>query len=75
MKVTVKGQVTIPIQIREKLGITPNSEVDFVEEDGRVYIKRKIRPTPPISRFHRFRGAATIKMTTDEILALTRGEE
>ena len=29
MKVTVKGQVTIPIQIREKLGITPNCEVDF----------------------------------------------
>ena len=75
MKVTVKGQVTIPIQIREKLGITPNSEVDFVEEDGRVYIKRKISSTPPTNRFHRFRGAATVKMTTDEILALTRGEE
>ena len=80
MKVTVKGQVTIPIQIREKLGITPNSEVDFVEvdfveEDGRVYIKRKISSIPPTNRFHRFRGAATVKMTTDEILALTRGEE
>ena len=75
MKVTVKGQVTIPIQIREKLGITPNSEVDFVEEDGRVYIKRKISPVSPLSRFHGFRGAATVKMTTDEILALTRGEE
>ena len=75
MKVTVKGQVTIPIQIRERLGITPNSEVDFVEENGRVYIKRKTLPVPPISRFHRFRGAATVKMTTDEILALTRGEE
>ncbi len=50
MKVTVKGQVTIPVQIREKLGITPNSEVDFVEEGGRVYTKRKISPilpTPP----------------------------
>ena len=75
MKVTVKGQVTIPIQIREKLGITPNSEVDFVEEDGRVYIKRKISSIPLTNRFHRFRGAATVKMTTDEILALTRGEE
>ena len=75
MKVTVKGQVTIPIQIREKLGITPNSEVDFIEEDGRVYIKRKISPVPSTSRFHWFRGTATVKMTTDEILALTRGEE
>ena len=74
MKVTVKGQVTIPVQIREKLCIMPDSEVDFVEEDGRVYIKRKVSPAPSISRFHRFRGTATVKMTTDEILALTRGE-
>ena len=74
MKVTVKGQVTIPIQIREKLGITPDSEVDFVEEDRRVYIKRKVSPIPHTNRFHRFRGTATVKMATDEILALTRGE-
>ena len=73
MKVTVKGQVTIPLAIREKLGITPNSEVDFVEEGERVYI-RKILSSPPTGRFHRFRGAATVKMTTEEILSLTRGE-
>lgn len=73
MKVTVKGQVTIPLPIREKLGITPNSEVDFVEEGERVYI-RKILSSPSTGRFHRFRGAATVKMTTQEILSLTRGE-
>lgn len=75
MKVTVKGQVTIPQQIRERLGITPNSEVDFIEEDGRVYLKKKALRTPLPNRFRRFRGAATVKMTTDEILSLTRGEE
>lgn len=73
MKVTVKGQVTIPLPIREKLGITPNSEVDFVEEGERVYI-RKILSSPSTGRFHRFRGGATVKMTTEEILSLTRGE-
>ena len=41
MKVTVKGQVTIPQKIRQKLGIGPTSEIDFVEEDGRVYIVKK----------------------------------
>ena len=75
MKVTVKGQVTIPIQIREKLGITPNSEVDFVERRRAGIHQKKISSIPPTNRFHRFRGAATVKMTTDEILALTRGEE
>jgi AbrB family looped-hinge helix DNA binding protein len=32
MRVTTKGQVTIPQRIREKFGITPDSEVDFIEE-------------------------------------------
>ena len=74
MKVTVKGQVTIPLPIREKLGITPYSEVDFIEDGERVYIERKNGPPSPRGRFSRFRGAATVKMTTDEILALTRGD-
>jgi len=38
MRVTTKGQVTIPQHIREKFGITPDSEVDFVEEKGRIYL-------------------------------------
>ena len=39
MRVTIKGQVTIPEHIREKLGIRPQSEVDFIEERGRVYLE------------------------------------
>jgi AbrB family looped-hinge helix DNA binding protein len=38
MRVTTKGQVTIPLSIREKLGIVPHSEVEFVEDKGRLYI-------------------------------------
>lgn len=42
MRVTTKGQVTIPQHIREKLGITPATEVDFVEEEDRIFlVKRK----------------------------------
>ena len=41
MRVTVKGQVTIPQDIREKLGISPADEVDFIEENGRVYLLKK----------------------------------
>ncbi len=74
MRVTVKGQVTIPKPIREKLGITPNSEVDFVEEKGRVYVV-KSKSNPRYNRFQELRGIATVKMTTDEIMALTRGDE
>ncbi len=75
MRVTIKGQVTIPQHIREKLGIMPNSEVDFMEERGRVYLTKRQVKTPKQNRFRRFRGIATVKMSTDEIMALTRGEQ
>jgi AbrB family looped-hinge helix DNA binding protein len=75
MRVTIKGQVTIPEHIREKLSIRPQSEVDFIEERGRVYLVKKVNKTPRQNRFRRFRGIATVKMTTDEIMALTRGEK
>ena len=70
MRVTTKGQVTIPRRIRERLGITARSEVEFVEERGRVFIRRG-RAEP--DRFERVRGVASVKMTTDQILRLTRG--
>jgi AbrB family looped-hinge helix DNA binding protein len=73
MRVTIKGQVTIPQRIREKLGIKPSSEIDFIEEKGRVYVVKKEQRTSVRSSFNKFRGAATVKMTTDEIMALTRG--
>ena len=73
MRVTTKGQVTIPQDIREKLGIFPSVEVDFVEEKGRVYIVKKKGKSTDIQRFKKLRGIATVKMTTDQIMALTRG--
>jgi AbrB family looped-hinge helix DNA binding protein len=75
MRVTIKGQVTIPRHIREKLGIRPHSEVNFLEENERVYLTRKFVKTPKENKFRRYRGIATVKMTTDEIMALTRGKK
>lgn len=72
MRVTSKGQVTIPKAVREKLRIRSQSEVDFVEENGRFYLVNK---KPKENPFKALRGHATIKMTTDEIMALTRGEK
>ncbi|MCD6584970.1 MAG: AbrB/MazE/SpoVT family DNA-binding domain-containing protein [Desulfobacteraceae bacterium] len=72
MRVTTKGQVTIPQHIREKLGITPATEVDFVEEKDRIFLVKRKREKPAIRRFTKLRGVATVKMTTDEIMALTR---
>jgi AbrB family looped-hinge helix DNA binding protein len=73
MRVTTKGQVTIPQEIREKLKITPAVEVDFIEEKDRIYLVKREGQAKTIHRFRKLRGIANVKMTTDEIMALTRG--
>jgi AbrB family looped-hinge helix DNA binding protein len=75
MRVTIKGQVTIPQHIREKLGITPATEVDFVEDKGRIFLVKRKEGKAAMRKFTKLRGSATVKMTTDEIMALTRSEE
>ena len=75
MRVTTKGQVTIPQNIRKKMGITPASEIEFIEENGRVYLLKKETVKSVENRFKKLRGIATIKMSTDEIMALTRKKE
>ncbi len=74
-RVTRKGQVTIPKRVREHLGIEPGSVVEFeLGADGRiVLVKAGAKPAP--SRFARVRGTATVKMTSDEIMALLRGDD
>ncbi len=74
MRVTTKGQVTIPQHIRERLGITPTTEVDFIEEEGRVFLVKQEGRKATTRKFARLRGSATVKMTTDEIMALTRSD-
>ena len=75
MRVTTKGQVTIPINIREKLGITPDTEIDFFQEGDRVFlVKQKGTTRGATRKFKKLRGVATVKMTTDEIMALTRDD-
>ena len=75
MRITSKGQVTIPIEIREKLGLLPDTEVEF-EIDGRAVRLRKAKGkrTRGRSIVAHLKGKATQSMSTDEILALTRGD-
>ena len=72
MRITEKGQVTIPRDIREFLGVVPKSEVEFKQDHGKVYIVKANQPTRSENKFKKLRGVATAKMSTDEIMALTR---
>jgi antitoxin PrlF len=72
--VTAKGQVTIPKAVRDLLGIVPGSKVDFRRAaDGGVMLIRADE-TWLASRFARLRGHAGLGLSTEAILALTRGE-
>jgi AbrB family looped-hinge helix DNA binding protein len=73
-KVTSKGQVTIPKAVRDHLGIAPGSEVTFRRaSDGSIVIE-KSGGSPQPSRFAKLVGIAGPGPSTDEIMAMTRGE-
>jgi len=74
MKITAKGQVTIPQGIREKTGMLPGCEVEFVEEEGQLILRKLDGPSRGEALIELMRGKATVRMSTDEILALTRGD-
>lgn len=72
--VTVKGQVTIPKPVRDRLGLKPGDEVAFeAGPDGGVLIRKAQGKAKP-SRFERLRGRAGKGLSTAQIMALTRGE-
>lgn len=75
MRVTEKGQVTIPKELRDEFGIGAGSEVEFERgDDGIVVRKAQDRPNRGQQLAERLRGRGDVGMTTDEIMALTRGE-
>jgi AbrB family looped-hinge helix DNA binding protein len=73
MKITSKGQLTIPQAIREELGLFPETEVEF-EISGTAVLVRKMRTkrSRGNSIVARLRGSGDVKMSTDQIMALTR---
>ena len=78
MRITTKGQVTIPQEIRNRLGLLPHCEVDFDIVGNSVRIRKKSGTKTRGQRLleHLRRGPKPIPgMTTDQLMALTRGED
>jgi len=73
MRITSKGQVTIPVEIRQKLGLHPASEVVFDVVGNTVRIKKAARGQGRgRAVVEHLRGRGTVRLTTEEIMALTR---
>jgi AbrB family looped-hinge helix DNA binding protein len=73
MRITTKGQVTIPQDIRDRFGFLPNTEVHFEVTGNTVRLKKAKAPSRAKAALMGLRGSATVRMTTDQILAHTRG--
>lgn len=75
MRITSKGQVTIPQDVRRELGLAPGDEVEIVVRDGSATI---VPAHGPVGRGRRavaaLLGRGDVDLSTDEIMALTRGE-
>jgi bifunctional DNA-binding transcriptional regulator/antitoxin component of YhaV-PrlF toxin-antitoxin module len=75
MRISAKGQVTIPVEIRESADLLPHTEVVFRLDATGVHLLRaraQRREGRGAAALMRLRGQATVRMSTDEILALTR---
>jgi AbrB family looped-hinge helix DNA binding protein len=77
VRITSKGQVTIPVAIRERAGLLPETEVDFVFDGKSVRIVRA-KASRKGGRGARvvahLQGRGDVAMSTDEIMALTRSD-
>jgi len=75
VKITSKGQVTIPQHIRETTGLLPDCEVEFILDGNNVIIRKASETSRRGARIvQHLRGRGTVQMKTDEIMALTRGK-
>jgi AbrB family looped-hinge helix DNA binding protein len=78
LRITSKGQVTIPQAVREQAGLLPETEVEFVIDGDAVRIvkatttRRQSRGARAVERLRR--GPGHVSMSTDEIMALTRDQ-
>ena len=75
MRITTKGQVTIPLAVREHLGLMPHTEVEFVIKGDTAVLTKATGRRRGRKLVDHMRGRGNVRMSTDEILALTRPAE
>ena len=76
MKITTKGQVTIPLPIRNEFDLKPGTDVEFIAKAGKVVLRAKRKRQNPVDDWLKeATGVARGKTTTGRIMKLTRGED
>ena len=74
MRITAKGQVTIPLELRRRFGLTPGTEVEIVPGEHGALVRPLAGGGRGAALIARLRDQADGGMDADEVLRLTRGE-
>lgn len=72
MKITSKGQLTVPKKLRQKFGLTPSTEIDVVEEGNALRIVKKGRASSAVDRLY---GILKQPASTDRLIERIRGQK
>lgn len=75
MEINAEGQITIPRDVREQLGLLPGTEIELEVMGDILQLRKKPPSEPGSSLIQMMRGKATSRLRTDEILQLTRADE
>jgi len=81
MRITSKGQVTIPEKLRRAAGLLPGTDVEFIRKNGEIVIRRRVgkdlskRAREIRDHLERWRGSAGAGWTTEKVMELTRGDD
>jgi AbrB family looped-hinge helix DNA binding protein len=71
MKIGERGQVTIPIKIRNRFGLSPATDVEFVERHGQLILKKRQKASHPVGKY-----VGVLKgrgLRTDDLIEAMRG--
>ena len=72
MLITSKGQITIPKEFREALGLLPHTDVEFEKVGNELRVRKAKKSTRSKKLIEAMKGKSTVKMSTEEIMQLTR---
>jgi AbrB family looped-hinge helix DNA binding protein len=69
-RISSKGQVTVPVEVRNQLGLMTGTEIEFLVRDGEAILRKGRRDDDPIGRVY---GRLTLAAPVDELLDAMRG--
>jgi AbrB family looped-hinge helix DNA binding protein len=69
-RISSKGQVTVPVEVRNELGLVTGTEIEFLVRDGEAVLRKGRRDDDPVDRIY---GRLTLPAPVDALLDTMRG--